>query len=85
MVLTPKGNTDNRGIGLMEVVCMVEEAVIDTQINTVVQFHDVLHGFREVRGAGTAIMDLNIAHELASVDQDTLLLVLHDLRKAYNN
>ena len=46
LVLIPKVNTDNRGIGLAEVVWKVVEAVIDTCIKTVVKFHDVLHGFR---------------------------------------
>ena len=37
------------------------------------------------KGAGTAILELKLAQELASVDQDPLLLVLLDLRKAYDN
>ena len=72
-------------VGLLEVIWKVVEAVIDTWIKTVVQFHDVLHRFFSGRGARTAIMELKIAQELASVDQDPILLVFLDLSKAYNN
>ena len=33
----------------------------------------------------TAIMELNLEQELASVDQDPLFLVFLDLRKAYES
>ena len=45
LVLIPKVNADNGGIRMLEIVWKVVEAVIDTQIKAVVQFHDVLHGF----------------------------------------
>ena len=55
---------------------------INTQIKSVVQIHDVLHRFCVECGAGTAIMELNLAQELESVDQDILFLLLLDLSKA---
>ena len=33
---------------------------------------------------GTAILELKLAQEIASIDQDTLLLVFLDLQKAYD-
>ena len=56
-------------------------AVIDTRIKKAVTFHDVLHGFHIGRGMGTSIMELNIAQDLASVDQDPIFLVFLDLQK----
>ena len=56
--------------------------MIDTHIKKVVQLHYVLHGFHAGRGAGTTIMELKLAQELASVNQDPLLLVFLDLNKA---
>ena len=50
----------------------------------VVIFQDVLHGFCAIRGTGTAIMDIKMAQELASIDQEPLFLVFLDLRKAYD-
>ena len=72
LVLISKGNADTRRIALLEVVWKVVEAVIDTRIKSVVQFHNVLQGFCAGRGAETAIMELKLAHDLESVDQDTL-------------
>ena len=60
------------------------EALIYTPLRASIQFHDVLHGFRDRRGAGTAIMELKLAKELARVDHEPLFLVFLDLRKAYD-
>ena len=61
MVLIPKLNADTRKVGLQEVVWKVVEVVIHTQIISVLQFHDILHGFCAGRGAGTDIMGLKLA------------------------
>ena len=45
---------------------------------------DFLHGFRAVIGTGTAIVELKLAKGISNIDQDPLLLVLLDLRKAYD-
>ena len=55
------------------------EAIIDTHIKTVVEFHDILHGFRASRGTGTAFMDINMAQDITSI-----FLVFLDLWKAYS-
>ena len=60
------------------------EAVIDTWIKSVVQFQDVLNGFRAGRGAGTSIMELKLFQGLVSVYRDPLLLVFLYLRKVYD-
>ena len=59
MVLIPKGNADTKGFGMLEVFWKVVEAVIHTHIKSIVQFHDVLHGFCAVRGAGPLLWSLN--------------------------
>ena len=66
LLLITKGNADTWGIGLLEVFWKVVEAVIDTQIKSVIQFHDVLHGFCAVRRTGTDIMELKSYQELVS-------------------
>ena len=55
----------------------------DTHICASLQFHDVLHRFRDGRGIVAAIMELNLAQDLASKYHDPLFLVFLDLRKAY--
>ena len=56
LVLILKVNVHNWGIGLLEVVWKVVEAVIDIWIKSVVQSQNVLHGFCAERGSGTDIM-----------------------------
>ena len=50
MILISKGTEYTHGVVLLEAVWKVVEAVIDTHIKSVVQFHDVLHGFHTGRG-----------------------------------
>ena len=83
LVIIPKSTTDTHFIGLLETLWKVVEALIYTRLIASIQFHDVIHRFWEERGMGTAIMDLNIVQELASVDHDLLFLVFLDLWKAY--
>ena len=82
MVLTPKGNVDTWGIGLLEFIWKVVEAVIDTLIKTAIQFDDVLPGFRAGRGMGTIVMDLKLTQELESVEQELIFMLLINPRKA---
>ena len=74
LILVPKGNADTRLIGLLGILWKVMEAIIDTCIKKFKNVHDALHIFCAWRGMGTAIMELNIAQDLASVNQDPLLL-----------
>ena len=83
MVLIPKGTIYTWSIGLLETLCNVVEALIDTRLHASIQFHDILHRFRAGRGTGTAIMELNIAKEFSIIDHNPLLLVFLDIRKAY--
>ena len=83
-VLLTKCNVDTRGIGMLEVLWKVVEAIIDTRIKMVVKFHDVLNIFCASRGTGMAIMELKMAQELVSINQDPLFLVFLYLWKSYN-
>ena len=69
LVLILKANVDNQGIGLIEVVWEVVEAVIDTQIKSVVQLHEFSSQVSRREGVGG---------HLSSMDQDPLLLVFLD-------
>lgn len=84
LVLLPKPNGEKRGIGLLETAWKIIESIITTRTNTVIQFHDCLHGFRAVRGTGTAILEAKLFQELASVEQEPLFYIFLDLRKAYD-
>ena len=86
LVLIPKGTPGDgsRGIGLLETVWKLMEAIMDTRVKEVVVFHDFLHGFRTNRGTGTAILEVKLAQELACIEQAPLYMVFLDLRKAYD-
>ena len=82
--MIPDGIANTWGIGNLEVLWKVVETIIDTRIKAVVIFHDVLHGLFSNRVTGMAIMDLNTAQEFVIIDQDPLLMVLIDIREAYD-
>ena len=84
-VLIPKCDTDTRGIGILDTLWKVVEALIHTGLRDSLQFHNVLYGFRAGRGTGTYIMDLKLAQEIANVYHAPLFLVFFNLCKAYNN
>ena len=50
LLLISKENVDTWGINILEGVWKVVGAVIDNQIKSLVQFHDILHGFCAWKG-----------------------------------
>ena len=84
LVLITKGTTDTQGIGMLEILWKVVEALIYTRIIASLNMQDVSHRFRDGRGTRAAIMELKLAQELAIIDQSPLFLVFLDLRKAYD-
>ena len=60
------------------------EAIIEIRLRTSVRLHEVLHGFCACRVTGTEILELNVAQELASVDQYPILLIFLDIKKSYD-
>ncbi len=44
--LLPKPDSGVRGIGLLEIVWKIVEALIDTRIKFSVHLHEMIHGFR---------------------------------------
>ena len=61
LLLIIKVNTYTQVIRMQEVVWKVVEAVINTRIELVAQFHNELHRFCAGRGTGTTIMELKLA------------------------
>ena len=82
LFLLPKGNVDTRGIGIIEVLYKVVEAIIDILINMAVIFYYILHVFYVCRGTETYIMGRKMSQDLESIDQDPLLLLFLDLWKS---
>ena len=68
----------------MKSLWKVVDVIIDTRLRSNFHLHDVLHGLCAGRVTGTDILELNLTQELARFEQDPLLLVFLDLRKAYD-
>lgn len=84
LALLPKPDGSMRGVGLIEVIWKLTEAIIDTRVKECIKFHDMLHGFTTTRGTNTAILEAKLQQEYANISQIPLFQVYLDLRKAYD-
>jgi hypothetical protein len=81
-VLIPKGGGDYRGIGLLEPIWKACERIMDNQLNAI-DLHESLHGCREKRGTGTAVIEVKLAQQLAHLEQMPFYGIFLDLKKAF--
>ncbi len=81
-VLVPKGGGAYRGIGLLEPIWKVIERVMDRRLEAIV-LHDSLHGCRNQRGTGTAVIEAKLTQQLAHIEQTPFYGVFVDLTKAF--
>ena len=58
--------------------------ILHRQLTTGLQLHDVLHGFREGRGTGTATLEAKLIQHLAAMREEVLYVIFLDLTKAYD-
>ena len=84
VVLIPKGKTDYRGIGLVEVMWKVVAVILNHRFTTSITFHDFLHGFWFGRGTVTATLESKLLQQLASLREEVLYVIFMDLHKAYD-
>jgi hypothetical protein len=71
VILIPKGGGDYRGIELLEPIWKCIERVIDHRLNAI-ELHDCLHGCRDGRGTGTAIIEAKLAQQLSHTSSSSL-------------
>jgi hypothetical protein len=83
VVLLPKGGGDYRGIGLLEPLWIVVERIMDRGLNAL-PLHEALHGCRNGRGTGMAILEAKLAQQLAHLEQEPFYGVFLDLKKAFD-
>ena len=84
VVLIPKGNWEFREIGLVELIRKALLGVVNRRIGVAVQFHDMLHGFRDGQGKGNVYLESNLIYQITAMREEVLYEVLLDLRKAYD-
>jgi hypothetical protein len=83
VVLIPKGGGDYRGIGLLEPIWKIIERVMDRRLNAI-PIHESLHGCRDGRGTGTAVIEAKLAQQLAHLEQCPFYGIFLDLKKAFD-
>ena len=84
MVLIPKGKGGFQGIGLVEVIWKLLTIILHRRLTTGIKLHDVLHGFQEGRGTGTATLEDKLLQQLAAMREEVLYVIFLDLTKAYD-
>ena len=84
MVLISKGKGDYRGIGLVETIWNICTLIVNSRLRSSTVLHDVLHGFRQGRGAGKAILESKLEQQLAGIVHETLFQIFVDVRDAYD-
>ena len=72
VVLTPKGNYNFRGIGMMEVLWNTMLGMIKLRIRVEVQLHGILHVFWVGRGMGTDSLEANLLQNLTAMMEEFL-------------
>ncbi|KAL7551798.1 hypothetical protein ACHAWF_014996, partial [Thalassiosira exigua] len=84
VVLLPKGGGDYRGIGILEPIWKLLEAIIDRRLNAI-EFHDCLHGYLPQRGTTTAMVEAKLAIQFAQLEQHPFYGIFVDLKKAFDD
>ena len=84
VVLIPKGKTDYRGTGLVEVMWKVVAAILNRRLTASITYHDSLHGFWSGCGTGTTIPETKLLQQLAALREEFLYMIFLYLRKAYD-
>ena len=84
VVLILKGGGDYRGIGLVEMVWKAVAVILNRRFTASITYHDSLHGFRAVRGMGTATLEVKIIQQVTAMRKAVLHTIFLDLNKAYD-
>jgi hypothetical protein len=77
-----KGGGDYCGIGLLKPIWKVIEGVIDKWLE-VIALHNSLHGCRNGRGTGTAVIEAKLTQQLVHIKQAPFYGVLINLKKSF--
>ena len=62
----------------------VVAAILNRRLTASITFHDFLHGFWAGYGTGTTTLKDKLLHQLASMREEVLYMILLDLHKTYD-
>ena len=77
------GGTNFCGIVLVEILWKAISGIVNFQISSFIQFHEVLHGFCVGRVTVTATLDAKLLQKIISMRETVLYSIFLDLRQAY--
>ena len=77
IVLIPKGQGEYRGIGLVDTIWKVCTSIVISRLKSSIVLHDVVHGFRQGRGTGTAIIEAKLEPQLTRDSSRSIFSGLH--------
>ena len=69
---------------MVEVTWKLITVILHHRLTTGLKLHDVLHGFREGCGTGTATLEAKMLQQLAAMREEVLYVIFLDLTKAYD-
>lgn len=84
LVLIPKADGGERGIGLLCTIWKICSSIVNGRIQSAYDFHDTIHGFRQHRGTGTAIAEAKYTQQIAHHNAVPFYEIFLDLSKAYD-
>lgn len=71
-------------MGLVEVLWETVTGILNRRLTAAIQFHNTLHGFRTVRGTGTAYLESKMLQQLMAMREEFLYDIFLDLNKSYD-
>ena len=81
VVLTPKGNNNYQGIGIVEVLLKTVTGILNCRIMAAIQLQDTLHRFREDRGTKKTSIEAKLLQQLMAMREEVLYEIFLDLHK----
>ena len=79
VILLPKGGDEYQGIGLVGVIWKVISIIIYRRLVESIEFHDVLHMFRVLRGTGTATLESKTFQDITGIQKEFLYDIFVDI------
>ena len=80
--MIPKGGWEYHGIVLVEVIWKAVTVIPNCCLTAAITCHNFLHGFRAVRGAGTANLKLNLIQQVSALREEVLHEIFLNLQKS---
>ena len=85
VVLIPKGDgVEFRGVGLVKVLWKTMTVILNLHFTSAICFHRFLHGFWEVRSAGTTALKSKLIQYITAMREAVLYEIFLNLHKYYD-